>query len=151
MIKHQQRSHKSKCGQCEYEAGDILKRHVESRQEGKQFHCDDCDFSDSSATRLASHRNRMQKEAFPETNHTQSQTNIKHTWRRKTPSKATSQPIFVSKAPLRIHPQPHWDVDEGGRSHLQPQAGSPIHAVQGILPCKLNYRSLPLSATFTAF
>ena len=48
------------------------------------------DFSDSSATRLASHRNRMQKKAFPETNHTQSQTNIKHTWRRKTPSKATS-------------------------------------------------------------
>ena len=95
--------------------------------------------------------NRMQKKAFPETNHTQSQTNIKHTWRRKTPSKATSSPIFVSKAPLRIHPQPHWDVDEGGRSHLQPQAGSPIHAVQGILPCKLNYRSLPLSATFTAF
>ena len=70
---------------------------------------------------------------------------------RKTPSKTTSSPIFVSKAPLRIHPQPHWDVDEGGRSHLQPQAGSPIHAMQGILPCKLNYRSLPLSATFTAF
>ena len=65
--------------------------------------------------------------------------------------KLHQKPHLNQSSSQKRQPQPHWDVDEGGRSHLQPQAGSPIHAVQGILPCKLNYRSLPLSATFTAF
>ena len=59
LLEHHQNIHKLKCGKCEFEVGtrQKLRKHIEKRHEGKQYDCNDCDYTSSNPAGLLVHKN----------------------------------------------------------------------------------------------